>query len=131
MQHLRIRFHREFHFPLSDHKSWSIARSSNFSYSNKGKFSPGNGDALTKNQPDDILDSGCYPKVGENDMVHKKNLLNSKLRMAGGNENCFTLFTLPVQSLCNYRRRTTFFLKCIAFWDASVNTLLYLRFVLQ
>lgn len=66
-----------------DHKSWSIARSSNFSYSNKGTFSPGNGDALTKNQPDDILDSGCYPKVGENDMVHKKNLLNSKLRMAG------------------------------------------------
>lgn len=108
MQQLCLRFHHEFHFPLSDHKSWSIARSSNFSYSNKGKFSPGNANPQTTNQPDDILDSGRYPKVGENDMVHKKNLLNSKLRMAGGNENHFSLFTLPVQSLHNYRRRTMF-----------------------
>ncbi|XP_068698262.1 uncharacterized protein [Montipora foliosa] len=66
-----------------DHKSWSIARSSNFSYSNKEKFSPGNNETLMRNQPDDFLDNELSPKGDENDMVYKKNLLNSKLRMAG------------------------------------------------
>ena len=36
------------------------------------------------NQPDDFLDNELSPKGDENDMVYKKNLLNSKLRMAGG-----------------------------------------------
>ena len=71
-------------FFFSDHKSWSIARSSNFSYSNKEKFSPGNNETLMGNQPDDFLDNELSPKGDENDMVYKKNLLNSKLRMAGG-----------------------------------------------
>lgn len=67
----------------SDHKSWSIARSSNFSYSDKPRFSPGNHAGSTVCQPDDFLDSRHSPGTDENDMVYKKNLLNSKLRMAG------------------------------------------------
>ena len=73
-------------FYLSDHKSWSIARSSNFSYSDKSKFSPGvPTTSPAGSQPDDFLDLRHSPtSTDENNMVHKKNLLNSKLRMAGG-----------------------------------------------
>lgn len=66
-----------------DHKSWSIARGSNFSYSDKSRFSPGNQGTSTLSQPDDFLDLRHSPGTDKNDMVSKKNLLNSKLRMAG------------------------------------------------
>lgn len=66
----------------SDHKSWSIARG-NFSYSDKPKFSTQG--TSTVSQPDDILDTrNTKSPNDEFDMVQKKNLLNSKLRMAGG-----------------------------------------------
>lgn len=69
---------------LPDHKSWSIARG-NFSYSDKPKFSPGTQGASTVSQPDDFLDTrNTKSPSDEFDMVHKKNLLNNKLRMAGG-----------------------------------------------
>ena len=71
----------------SDHKSWSIARG-NFSYSDKPKFSPGSTHGTsTASQPDDFLDTSRNsdnPATDEFDMVQRKNLLNSKLRMAGG-----------------------------------------------
>ncbi|KAL9968635.1 hypothetical protein ACROYT_G020750 [Oculina patagonica] len=73
----------EFHGSSSDHKSWSIARG-NFSYSDKPKFSPGTQGASTVSQPDDFLDTrNTKSPSDEFDMVHKKNLLNNKLRMAG------------------------------------------------
>jgi len=66
-----------------DHKSWSIARSSNFSYSDKPRFSPESHGNSAVSQPDDFLESRLSPNMDENSMVYKKNLLNSKLRMAG------------------------------------------------
>lgn len=68
----------------SDHKSWSIASRGNFSYSDHPKVIQGNHGTSTVDQPDDILDTRHTPKLDEFDMVQKKNLLNSKLRMAGG-----------------------------------------------
>lgn len=63
-----------------------MARSSNFSYSDKPKFGGGIHASSADTQPDDFLDSGSSSSTDHeiNDMVHKKNLLNSKLRMAGG-----------------------------------------------
>ncbi|XP_073257642.1 uncharacterized protein [Porites lutea] len=75
----------EFLNSSGDHKSWSMARSSNFSYSDKPKFGGGFHASSADTQPDDFLDSRSSPSTDHeiNDMVHKKNLLNSKLRMAG------------------------------------------------
>ena len=73
-------------FFFSDHKSWSIARG-NFSYSDKPKFSPGGTQSTSTSQPDDFLDTNRNSDnsaPSEFDMVQRKNLLNSKLRMAGG-----------------------------------------------
>lgn len=94
------------HFP-SDHKSWSMARSSNFSYSDKPKFGGGIYASSSDTQPDDFLDSGNSPNTGHeiNDMVHKKNLLNSKLRMAGGR----TLIT-PLNNLQSFVNVNNIFL---------------------
>lgn len=81
----------------SDHKSWSVARG-NFSYSDKPRFSPGGGThgMSTASQPDDFLDTcrNTDSTTDEFDMVQRKNLLNSKLRMAGG--------TLSIPMTCNY-----------------------------
>ena len=63
-----------------------MARSSNFSYSDKPTFGGGIHASSADTQPDDFLDSRSSSSTDHeiNDMVHKKNLLNSKLRMAGG-----------------------------------------------
>ncbi|KAJ7394358.1 hypothetical protein OS493_000164 [Desmophyllum pertusum] len=66
----------------SDHKSWSIPSRGNFSYSDKPKFGGTHGTSPLS-QPDDFLDTRNSPSTDEFDIVHKKNLLNSKLRMAG------------------------------------------------
>lgn len=73
----------DFHSHSNDHKSWSIASRGNFSYSDHPKVIQGNHGTSTVDQPDDILDTRHTPKLDEFGMVQKKNLLNSKLRMAG------------------------------------------------
>ena len=77
-----------------------MARSSNFSYSDKPKFGGGIHASSADTQPDDFLDSRSSSSTDHeiNDMVHKKNLLNSKLRMAGGR----TLITPLKQSSVIY-----------------------------
>ena len=77
-----------------------MARSSNFSYSDKPKFGGGIHASSADTQPDDFLDSRSSSSTDHeiNDMVHKKNLLNSKLRMAGGS----TLITPLKQSSVIY-----------------------------
>lgn len=72
----------DFHSPSNDHKSWSIASRGNFSYSDQPKFSQGNHGTSRVDQPD-ILDTRRTPATDEFDMVQKKNVLNSKLWMAG------------------------------------------------
>lgn len=81
---------------FSDHKSWSIARG-NFSYSDKPKFSPGGTQGTSTSQPDDFLDTNRNSDnsaPGEFDIVQSKNLLNSKLRMAGGKFSSNHLFII-------------------------------------
>lgn len=73
----------DFYSPSNDHKSWSIASRGNFSYSDQPKFSQSNHGTSTVDQPDDILDMRRTPTADEFDMVQKKNVLNSKLRIAG------------------------------------------------
>lgn len=100
----------------SDHKSWSIASRGNFSYSDHPKVSQGNHGTSTVDQPDDILDTRHTPKPDEFDMVQKKNLLNSKLRMAGG---MLWLMTCNKSCVCRFMNCYLFLLEKLVIWSSN------------